>query len=116
MKITKTLRQVVGVLAVGAALALTGSAARAQSSGAEEELPCSTAAADRNDCATCDYIRNVESKRANGCCTRSLYNVAPVATYGYTGVIDLNNCYKGTSVTQCVVETYTWSDQPCYSV
>lgn len=42
MKITKTLRQIVGVLAVGTALALTGSAARAQSSGVEGNCPKDT--------------------------------------------------------------------------
>lgn len=39
MKMTKKLRQVVSVLTVGTALALTGSAARAQSSGAEGVCP-----------------------------------------------------------------------------
>lgn len=73
MKITKTLRQVVGVVVVGAALAFTGSAAHAQSSGGsqppggEGQISCA-AIQNLNNCGSCYLLSWVSTSPISGCC------------------------------------------------
>lgn len=58
MKMTKMLRQVVGVLTVGTALALTGSAARAQSSGVEGNCVAQDCSYESSQCLTDLQVKN----------------------------------------------------------
>lgn len=110
MKMTKKLRQVVSVLAVGTALALTGSAARAQSSGVEGEVNC-VDLKNVDTCGTCEYIRNVASERAYGCCSQS------GKSYVYSGLASVNNCYNANSApTQCKIVIYTFTEGECANV